>query len=216
MHPILNIIIGSTLLSIAHVLIPSHWLPLIAISRAEKWHEKELLFITLITAISHSISTVIIGIIVGLIGYKLTESYYFLTKIIAPVILISLSFFYFFLEYKHNKIKTIHKHHHINIDNIIHKKKNKYSVVLTLMIAMFFSPCLEIEVYYLTASHLGWTGIGIVSAIYFFVTVLGIVVLVYLASKGFNKLKWNFLEHHDKLVSGLILFVVGIITLFIE
>ncbi len=126
MHPIYNIFIGSFLLSIAHALIPSHWLPLIAIGKAEKWKQSELLTITWIVSVAHISSTIIIGIIVGFVGYKLSESYYFITKIVAPVILVILSFVYFILEYKHNKNNSTHQHHHVDINHIIQNKKNKY------------------------------------------------------------------------------------------
>lgn len=215
MEPVIQIIISSFLLSIVHAIIPSHWLPLLAISKAEKWNERETIYVTAITGIAHTSSTVIIGIIVGLIGYKLSESYHYITHFIAPIILISLGVVYLFFEYRHSKIKSEHHHHHIDVDGII-KKNSKRSIILSLSAAMFFSPCLEIEVYYFTASKLGWIGIGIVSVVYFFVTIIGMILLVYLSSKGVTKLKWHFLEHHDKLISGLILIIVGLLAFFIE
>jgi len=217
MDPYLQIFLGSVLLSLFHAMIPSHWLPLIAIGKAENWSEKETLTVTAITGFSHTLSTVLIGIVVGLIGYKLSESYHFITHYLAPAVLIFLGLIYLFLEYRHSKIKNQeHHHHHIDVDNIIKKKKSKKSIIITLSLAMFFSPCLEIEVYYLTASRLGWMGIGIVSIVYFFVTVLGMLFLVYFASKGVRKLKWHFLEHHEKLVSGIILILVGLLAFFVE
>jgi nickel/cobalt transporter (NicO) family protein len=217
MEAYIQIITGSLLLSVFHALIPSHWLPLIAISKAEKWTEAETLQVTSITSIAHTLSTVIIGTIVGLIGYKLSESYHFITHYAAPVVLIGLGIIYFFVEYRHKFIKNKHHHHHhIDVEKIVENKKSKRSIIITLSLAMFFSPCLEIEVYYFTASRLGWIGIGIVSLIYFFITVLGIILLVYLASKGVEKLKWHFLEHHEKLISGIILVLVGLMAFFIE
>ncbi len=216
MDALFQIFLGSLLLSLVHASIPSHWLPLIALGKAEKWSDRETLIITAITGSAHTLSTVIIGIIVGLVGYQLSESYHFITKIIAPLILIALGLVYFFLEYRHSLIKTAHQHHHINVDEIIEKRKSKRSIVMALSIAMFFSPCLEIEIYYFTASRLGWMGIGIVSIVYFFVTVLGMMFLVYFASKGVRKLNWHFLEHHDKLISGIVLVVVGLLAFFLE
>ncbi len=216
MDSIIQIFFGSFLLSLVHATIPSHWLPIIAISKAEKWNNKETIIITAVTGFSHTLSTVAIGIIVGLVGYKLSESYHFITKYIAPIILITLGLIYFYLEYRHSLIKTAHQHHHIDIDQIVKNRKSKRSIVFTLSVAMFFSPCLEIEVYYFTASHLGWLGIGIVSIVYFFVTVLGMIFLVHFASKGVKKLQWHFLEHHDKLISGIILLLVGLLAFFIE
>lgn len=213
----IQIFISSLLLSLVHASIPSHWLPIIAISKAEKWNSKETMYVTAITGASHTISTVIIGIIVGMIGYKLSESYHFITKIAAPVILIMLGLVYFILEYRHSRIKNKHHHHHhIHVDEIIDRRKSKKSIIAALSLAMFFSPCLEIEVYYFTASRIGWLGISIVSAVYFFITVLGMIFIVHYASKGVEKLQWHFLEHHDKLISGIVLILVGILAIFIE
>ena len=86
----------------------------------------------------------------------------------------------------------------------------------SLSVAMFFSPCLELEAYYFTAGTLGWRGIGVVSAIYFFITVLAIVLLVLLGRRGIEKLNWHFLEHHEKGVTAAVLIVVGILAYFID
>lgn len=216
MNSLVQIFLGSFLLSLVHASIPSHWLPLVAISKTENWNQKETLFITALTGFSHTLSTVVIGIIVGLVGYKLSESYHYIVHYIAPIILISLGLIYFLLEYRHSLIKSERHHHHIHVEDIIKKKKNNRAIVLTLITAMFFSPCLEIEVYYFTASRLGWVGIGIVSVVYFFVTVFGMMFLVHFASKGVKKLQWHFLEHHDKLISGIVLVLVGLLAFFIE
>lgn len=216
MNAVIQIFIGSILLSLVHASIPNHWLPLVAIGKVEKWNLKETLSITFITGVSHTISTIIIGIIVGLIGYKLSESYHFLTHVIAPLVLIILGFIYFYQDYKHSKIKTEHEHSHINVDELVKKKKTKKAIVTSLSIAMFFSPCIEVEVYYFTAARIGWLGIAIVSLTYFFVTVFGMMILVYLASKGIEKFKINFFEHREKLISGIILIVVGLLAFFVE
>lgn len=216
MDALFQIFIGSFLLSLVHASIPSHWLPLIALGKAEKWTDRETLTITAVTGAAHTLSTIAIGVIVGLVGYKLSESYHFITKIIAPLILIFLGIIYFILEYRHSLIKSSHEHHHIPIDDIIEKRKSKKSIVLALSAAMFFSPCLEIEIYYFTASQFGWLGISIVSAVYFFVTVSGMMFLVHFASKGVRKLNWHFLEHHDKLISGIVLVLVGLLAFFVE
>lgn len=216
MNPILQVLIGSILLSLVHASIPNHWLPLVAIGRVEKWDLNETLLVTFITGIAHTISTIIIGIIVGIIGYQLSETYHFVTHIIAPLVLIILGLFYFYQDYQHSKIKTKHEHSHINVDDLVKKKKTKKAIVTSLSIAMFFSPCIEVEIYYFTAARIGWLGIAIVSITYFFITVLGMMILVYLATKGIEKFRISFFEHREKLISGIILLVVGLLALFIE
>ncbi|MFZ5947174.1 MAG: hypothetical protein ACOYU5_04325 [Stygiobacter sp.] len=208
-----QIIIGAFLLSIVHASIPNHWIPLVALSKAEKWNEKLTLAITAISGFAHTLSTIIIGIIVGFLGYKLSSSYSFIVGVIAPSILILLGIIYLILSFKSNR----HHHHHshdINIDPT--KKKTTSAIILTLVISMFFSPCLEIEAYFFVASKLGWQGIIAVSIIYTFITILGMLLLVWLGMKGVRKIKSHFLEHHEKTITGVLLIILGIAGYFIK
>src|SRR4030067_400556 len=89
-----QIIVGAFLLSIVHASIPNHWIPLVALSKAEKWNEKLTMGITAIAGFAHTLSTIIIGIIVGFFGYKLSDSYSFIVGVIAPSLLILLGIIY--------------------------------------------------------------------------------------------------------------------------
>jgi len=210
-----QIILGAFLLSIVHASIPNHWIPLVALSKAEKWNEKLTLGITAISGFAHTLSTIIIGIIVGFLGYKLSGSYSFIVGVIAPSLLILLGIIYLILSIRDNKH---HHSHEINIDevNLPSAKKTTTAIILTLIISMFFSPCLEIEAYFFVASKLGWQGIITVSVIYTIITIAGMLLLVWLGMKGVKKIKSHFLEHHEKTIIGIILIVLGIAGYFIN
>jgi hypothetical protein len=124
--------------------------------------------------------------------------------------LIILGIVYFILERRGSG------HHHEHIKTVTTKRKSKFAITISLSAAMFFSPCLELEAYYLTAGTLGWRGIGAVSVVYFVITVLGIVLLVFLGQKGIEKLNWHFLEHHEKGLTAAVLIAVGILAYFID
>lgn len=207
-----QVFIGSLVLSIIHALIPNHWIPLIAISKTEKWSTKETLFATFITGISHTLSTIAIGIIVGIVGYKLTENYSNITKIAAPVILCLIGIIYLILD-----LRSSHHHHHFDENiNINNNKKSKWAILISLSIAMFLTPCIEIEAYYFQAGVIGWLGIFIVSSVYLCVTLLIMFTLVYLGLKGINKFNSHFLEHHEKLFTGIVLIILGVLAFFVE
>ncbi len=167
--------------------------------------------VTGIAAFSHTLSTVIIGIIVGFFGYRLAGSSSFLTEKIAPGILILLGIIYLVLNIRHNKH---HTHHDIKPEDA--KTKTTTAIILALLVSMFFSPCLEIEAYFFVAANLGWKGILVVSAIYTVITVLGMLLLVWLGLKGIKKIKSHFLEHHEKTITGILLIVLGIAGFFIK
>jgi len=210
-----QIFIGSLILSLIHALIPNHWLPLIAVSKTEKWTQSQTLWATVITGIAHTLSTIIIGIVVGLIGYKLAASYAVISETIAPSILIGLGLVYIVLD-----LRSHHHHHSHDINpDVIDPGQNKsrwITILTTLSIAMFLTPCIEIEAYYFQAGTIGWTGIIIVSAVYLLTTVLVMLFLVYWGIKGARSFKSHFLEHHEKRISGLVLISLGILALLVK
>ena len=65
----MNIIISSVfLLSVLHALIPSHWLPLLTIAKANKWKTSETLMVTLYMGIAHVLSTILLGSLIAFLG----------------------------------------------------------------------------------------------------------------------------------------------------
>jgi cadmium resistance protein CadD (predicted permease) len=206
----IQILIGSLVLSVIHASIPNHWIPIVAISKTEKWSRNETLWVTAIAGSAHTISTISIGIIVGLVGHRLSSTHEFVTRVVAPLILVILGLIYLIVDLKRS-------HHHrdpVEIGSI--PKKSKFIIIASLGTAMFFSPCIEIEAYYFTAGILGWPGIAVVSIVYLIVTVLGMLLLVDLGCKGAEKIKWHFLEDHEKKAMGMVLIALGIFTYFIR
>jgi len=207
-----QIFLGSLLLSLIHALIPHHWIPIIAISKTEKWTNKEAISATFITGLSHMISTIVIGIIVGFVGIKLFEKYSSITSIVAPTILLVIGVVYLILDFR-----SVHHHHHFDLDDEkLKTRKSKTAIITSLSIAMFLTPCVEIEAYYFQAANFGWAGIFMVSAVYLIMTLLFMFALVYLGLNGVNKLNLGFLEHHAKRITGIVLIILGIVAYFVE
>jgi len=205
-----EILIGSLVLSVIHATIPNHWIPLVAIGKTENWSRNETLWVTVIAGSAHTISTILVGIIIGLVGYKLSSTHEFVTRVVAPLILVTLGLFYLIVD-----LKNFHHNRNLVETGSI-SKKSKLSIITSLCIAMFFSPCIQIEAYYFKAGTGGWLGITIVSIVYLIVTILGMLLLVDLGRKGVEKIKWHFLEHHERRVMGVVLIALGISAYFLK
>ena len=201
-----TLITGSLVLSILHALIPNHWLPLLAISRKENWSIGQTTSVTFITGLSHALSTVLIGVVIGVVGVTLAEHIESFAHFVAPLILILLGLFY---VYQHHR----HKHFHLHPQP---KSISKRRVVVGLVVAMFFSPCFEIEAYFLMAGAHGWEQVTLLAVLYTVVTVTGMVVWVRLAYKGLFKLNWHALEHNAGIITGVTLIVTGLASFFIH
>lgn len=207
-----QILLGSISLSVIHALIPNHWIPILAIGRSEKWTNAEILSATGIAGTAHITSTVIIGIIVGFAGFRLSSTFETITTIIAPAFLAAMGVTYLVVDFVQSRR---HEHHeHIHIKNS--SGKSKFAILLSLSFAMFISPCLELEAYYFQAGIAGWPGIIMVSTVYLLVTVSAMIILVWLGMKGMNRLKSDFLEHHNKRITGIVLILLAVLALFVK
>ena len=201
----LNILLGSVLISLFHAAIPNHWLPLVAVGRAQQWTQSETLRATILAGLAHTISTTAIGVLIGFAGLKLTHEFEETSSFIAPMVLILLGMIFILLDLRR------HRHREIRVEAF--EKKSRAAVIASLSLAMFFSPCMELSPVYLQAGSIGGAAILMITAVYVVVTVSGMTVLVYFGMKGVERVRWHFLEHHEKAVSGLVLVALGLVTL---
>jgi len=202
-----TIITGSILLSLLHAVIPNHWLPIIAIGRKELWSLTEVTKVTLIAAVAHAVSTVLIGLALGYLGAGLAAHIEEFTHVVAPFILIGLGLLFI---YRH------HRHKHFHLDGNIKKKTSKRRMITALVVAMFLSPCMEIEAYFLLAgTHAKWL-VWLIAGVYFVITTTGMLLLVRLAYKGLLKLNWHSLEHNAGIITGATLVATGVLTFFLH
>jgi nickel/cobalt exporter len=202
----ITLITGSLILSILHALIPNHWLPVLAISKKENWTIKETTSVTFVSGVSHAASTVLIGLAIAFLGLKLSERIEQFAHVIAPIVLVALGVFYI---YQHHR----HKHFHLHDTET---RPSRRKIVLSLVVAMFFSPCFEIEAYFLMAGSHGLKSVVILAFLYSTVTVTGMVIWIRLTYRGLFKLNWHALEHNAGIITGATLITTGVVSFFIH
>ena len=202
-----SILTGSLLISLLHAVIPNHWLPVLPIGKKEGWSLAETSRITFIAGMAHVISTVIIGLLLGLIGSELAEHIEDFTRIIGPSILILIGLYF---------VRQHYTHHHFHLQEEQIEKKSKSSIIWTLVIAMFLSPCMEIEAYFLMAGSKGWYVMAAIAAMYSIITIAGMLIWIRIVYKGLLKLNWHKWEHNAGIITGMVLIITGIISFFIS
>ena len=200
------LITGSLLLSFLHAVIPNHWLPILAIAKKENWSLSVTMKVTFISGLAHAASTVLIGAMLAFVGARLSTTLESFTGTLAPLLLILLGAFYI---YQHSRHHHFHLHGHP-------EQVGRNRLVFSLAAAMFFTPCFEIEPYFLVAGAQGYWFVFLLSTLYTVVTVTGMVMWVRLAYKGLLRMNWHSLEHNAGIITGTTLVVSGILTYFLR
>ncbi|SJZ85616.1 hypothetical protein [Sediminibacterium ginsengisoli] len=201
-----SIVLGSLLISILHALIPSHWVPIIAIAKRDYWSTAKTTKVTFYAALAHCLSTVLIGLFVGMIGKSMAQRISTFSHYAAPVIFIILGCVFI---YRH------HRHSHFKLSDIPQKVYSKKRIVFILLLAMFFSPCIEIEAYFLMAGTQSVWLVLIIAVVYVVSTVIGMTLLVTQAYNKLLKLNRHKLEHNAGIITGVTLILSGILSFFI-
>jgi nickel/cobalt exporter len=202
------------LLSLLHGLIPSHWLPIVALSKSEKWSTQKLLGYSIIASLAHVIGTLFIGLILFIITKASISNNESINDIseaewiekiqfekISSIILLFLGLWFLYRHYKHY-------HFHI------HPNKNAKWVFGAIVFAMLISPCLEIVGYYVTIAPLGWSAFISISLVYSITTVFSVVLGVYIFNKGLSKIQSHKAEHNAGIISSILMILSAIFMWF--
>ncbi|MEO6133164.1 MAG: hypothetical protein ABIQ02_15085 [Saprospiraceae bacterium] len=194
-------------ISILHALLPNHWLPVVAISRQLGWSGGKTAGVTMMAALAHSLSTVIIGILLALGGMTLDNLLPYFHFIAAGIlILLGVMFVWRHQHHMHFHLRELNVQAHPNLGYILG----------SLMLAMFLSPCLEVGALFLVAGTEGMKITLILAVIYTVTSALGMTLFAYLAMQGLKRFDWHKLEHNSGLISGIILILTGVMFLFVR
>ena len=203
-----SVLTGTFLLAIVHALIPNHWLPLVAVAKAEGWKQRDVTSVTFLAALAHVTGTVVLGLVLGFIGKELQEQYGRIIYLVSAVLMIVFGLIYFTVNLPH--------HHHSEQKDVAAFKRSKRKWIFIFIIMMFLSPCLEVESLFLSAGVYGMGTVILMAVIYAIVSICGILLLVNLGYKGVNLLPAQFIEHNEKRISGAVLRLVGIVSFFLH
>lgn len=207
MEPTTPLTLSVLVISILHAILPNHWLPVVAISRELGWTTGKTVSVTMVAAFAHSLSTVIIGILLAIGGTYLNE-YLPYFRYIAAALLILLGIL-FVWRHQH------HLHFHLKkIDS--NKPRNMAFILGSLWLAMFLSPCLEVGGLFVASGMTGFSTTVLISLIYTITSMIGMTFFAWMALHGLKKIDWHKIEHNSGLISGSMLILTGFLFLIIH
>jgi sulfite exporter TauE/SafE len=208
---------------------PDHYLPFIVMARARKWPVLKTSWITLLSGFGHVASSILLGAVgIGVgIGLHRLE---FVESIRGD--LAAWAFILFGLGYTgwgfwrlrrnrphrhihHHGNGTVHVHEHTHMEehDHIHKKNITPWILFTIF---FLGPCEPLIplLMYPAAQNSAW-GVAQVSIVFGVITMLTMLVLVLLATRGLSLVRLGKLERYTHVIAGATILLSGLGILFL-
>ncbi|MBO3272058.1 hypothetical protein [Hymenobacter defluvii] len=200
-----ELLTGAFLLSLLHAAIPNHWAPVLAVARAERWSLRRAVGVTAVAGAAHVLSTVLLGLALGLLGWRLSARFSQVAGVAAPALLIGIGLLYAFSGRGHS-----------HPDPAPVPVRPRGQVVLGLAATMFLAPCLEIQTFFLAAGTRGTSALALVMATYLVVSVGAMSGLVAGAYSGIRRLNLDGLARYERRLTGAVLVLVGVAGFFVD
>ncbi|WP_375435005.1 hypothetical protein [uncultured Hymenobacter sp.] len=201
----LQLLTGVFLLSLLHAAIPNHWAPVLAVARAERWPLRRAVGVTMVAGLAHVLSTVLLGLALGLLGWRLSARFSQFAGVAAPALLVAIGLLYAFSGAGQP---------HPDPELVAVRPRGR--VVLGLAATMFLAPCLEIQTFFLAAGTHGTATLALTMATYLVVSVGAMSALVAAAYTGIRRLNLAGLAHYERRFTGAVLVLVGLAGFFVD
>jgi nickel/cobalt exporter len=200
----LELLTGTLLLSLLHAAIPNHWAPVLAVARAERWPLRRAVGLTAVAGLAHVLSTVLLGLALGLLGWRLSDHFAQVAGWAAPALLIGIGLLY-----------ALSGPGHAHPDPATPSRRGKH-FVLGLSLTMFLAPCLEVQTFFLTAGTRGPAVLALLMAVYLVASVAAMCALVAVAFRGLHRFPLAGIARYERRLTGAVLVGVGIAGFFVE
>ena len=218
-----------------HAAIPTHWLPFVLASRAQRWSHAKTLGITALAGSGHVVVTALLGLLIAWFGMALTERlerYEEWFPRIAGGALLLLGLFYLYRQLTGKG----HAHHHLfcgHTDTHVGELEHEHDhaappvserppapsdriAITSLLTLLTFSPCEAFLPIYASGVRYGWAGFALLTAILSIGTVAGMVIFTWLTLAGVQKIKLTLLEKYESGLIGALLCAVGVLIIAFE
>lgn len=209
-----------------HAAIPTHWLPFVLTSRAQRWSRAKTVGITALAGSGHVIFTALLGLLVAWLGIALSARIGVWFPRVAGGALILFGLFYVVRQltgHTHTHLHLFrghdhgqgHEHAHDGNEIAVHPPSD-FAATISLLALLTFSPCEAFIPVYVSGVRYGWGGFALLTVILSVATVAGMVIFTLLALAGIEQIKLRSFEKYESGVIGVLLCLVGVLIILFE
>ena len=214
------------LVGVLHTLVPDHWAPIALLARQHAWTRRETARTAAIAGIGHTVSTLLIAIVVWIAGVAFAERFGHLVGAASSIALVAFGGWILVSAWREVRTdKHDHDHDHDQIDAgasehahhhhapLIDARK-KISTRTALLLIVGSSPMIEGIPAFFAAARFGTLQLVAMSLVFALTTISTYVVLCVASVASLQRLRLGALERYGEVLSGGFIAALGFVFFF--
>ncbi len=194
---------------VLHTMVPDHWVPIALISRQRGWTKAQTARAAAGAGLGHTISTLVIGLLVWLAGAAFAVRFGHAVSIASSIALIAFGGWIALSSWRELRHDSAGGHHHDHP----HEARGASQQRTALLLILGSSPMVEGIPAFFAASKLGFGVIGVMSVLFAASTILTYAVLCVYSSVALARFSFGKFERYGEVLSGTLIAIVGLLFL---
>ena len=219
-----------------HTLVPDHWLPFVLMGRAQKWSLLKTAWIAGLSALVHVGISLILGALALGVGMGAARAMGDKLGVLTGVLLCLFGIAYSAWAIRSGGHSHAHTYGRPHLDSMTsgdsptdsgasrsiegshtHEPASQSAAhkasAYSLLVIVGIHPCVLALPILFAAAPLGTSGAVLVASTYAFCTITAMVAVTLVGLTAARQIRMGFLEKHGDLLTGVIIFVVGVFIL---
>ena len=204
------LLLSTLSIAFVHALAPDHWMPFVALGKAQKWSKTKLGVAAFIGGIFHVGSTILLGSIGILLGFSLSRVTTAESQRAQVALWLLIGFGIAYTLWGLKKARE-GRHEHVNED-----AARSGTVTLWTLFALFvLGPCEPLIPLMFLATEYGWAGIFLTSLVFSVVTIFMMLAQTLLAYFGVQLIRHDIAERYSHALAGLVIVLTGFFVMLL-
>lgn len=198
---LMSIMLGALAISVLHAALPDHWLPFVLVGKAQGWSRRKIMRIASSAGGGHVLVTTILGVATATVAKMAIISIEGLASLVSGGVLVCFGLYYVALGLR----QTQGGHRHSVEDGLSERLS-----AISLFTMLTFSPCSAMIPLFVATIPAGWDVLPLLFVTVTVSTIGSMLVLIYLTSLGYQRLRSPWLERNERIVIGAVLIALGL------
>ena len=199
--------LSAAFVGLVHSLAPGHWLPVILVTKTQRWSVQKGLLGALVTASGHIFLSIALAMVAIAIGAQLFTAHEQEIERYSGLLLLAFGIVYALFAFNRHSHCVGHTHHGPNPT----PKRGPY----LFLFLSGFSPCVAALPIFMAAATLGKAALLITMGAFALGVASALAGATVLVSMGLMKLDHPLFEHYGDVITGVGVALMGLVLFFV-